>query len=60
MDVDLLQEIATCDDFGNQSLPPLAVTYASVVADTTTNTTTYSALQPVKTSYDFFALSAIF
>ena len=53
MDVDFLQEIATCDDFGNQSLPPLAITYASVVADTTTNTTTYSALQPVKTSYNF-------
>ena len=53
MDVDLLQEIATCDDSGNQSLPPLAITYSSVVADTTTNTTTYSALQPVKTSYNF-------
>ena len=53
MDVDILQEIATCDDFGNQSLPPLAITYASAVADTTTNTTTYSALQPVKTTYNF-------
>lgn len=53
MDVDLLQEKATCDDSGNQSLPPLAITYSSVVADTTTNTTTYSALQPVKTSYNF-------
>ena len=53
MDVDLLQEMATCDDSGNQSLPPLAITYASFVADTTTNTTTYSALQPVQTSYNF-------
>ncbi|KAM7448776.1 hypothetical protein ABFA07_003270 [Porites harrisoni] len=52
MDVDLLQEIATCD-FGNQSLPPLAITYASFFADTTTNTITYSALLPVKTSYNF-------
>ena len=53
MDVDLLQEIATCDYSGNRSLTPLAITYASFVADTTTNTTTYSALQPVQTSYNF-------
>ena len=53
MDVDFLHEIASCNDSSNQSLQPLAITCASVAADTTTNTTTYSALQPVKTRYNF-------
>ena len=53
MDDDFLKEIATWNDSSNQSLPPLAITCPSVAADTTTNTTTYSALQPVKTSYNF-------
>ena len=53
MDDDFLQEIATWNDSSNQSLPALAITCTSVAADTTTNTTTYSALQSVKTSYNF-------
>ena len=53
MDDDFLQEIATWNDSSNQSLPALAITCTSVAADTTTNTTTYSALQLVKTSYNF-------
>ena len=54
MDDNFSKEIATCNDSSNQSLPPLVIMCASVAADTTTNTTTYSALQLVKTSYNFF------
>ena len=53
MDDNFSQEIATCNDSRNQSLPHLVIMCTSVAADTTTNTT-YSALQLVKTSYNFF------